>query len=334
MSETVDDTVNDTINDSQEPKYVPFHTPVLLNEVLENLAPEEESSLFIDGTTGEGGHAFAILSRWTKLNYWALDADERIQAKAKVRLASFGDRVKFHLGWFDEFFENYPGDRKPDRILLDLGISMFHYEGSGRGFSFRLAESLDMRLNPEEGQSAADLVNRLEEKDLADLIYKYGEERLSRRIARAVVLRRKEKNFVNADDLAQVIYSCVPAEVRRMRIHPATKTFQALRIAVNHELDRLEAVIPAAFKQLKVGGALGIITFHSLEDRIVKNIFRDLASRCVCPKEQMRCNCGGVALAKVTKAIGPTDEESRENPPSRSAKLRVAIKIREDRKSE
>lgn len=309
-----------------------FHTPVLLQETLEHLAPEDREMLMVDGTTGEGGHAFHFLSRWTKLKYWALDADRDIQAKAKIRLAEFAGRVNFHLGFFDDFFTAYPLEEKADRVLLDLGISLHHYEGSGRGFSFRYAEDLDMRLDTSAGKSAADLVNTLGETDLADLIYKYGEEKLSRRIARSIVTRRQERPFDRADDLAEVIWFSVPPEARHKRIHPATRTFQALRIAVNHELDRLERVLPAAFANLKVGGALGVITFHSLEDRIVKNIFRDLASRCVCPKEQMRCSCGGVPLAEVTKAIGPTEEECRSNPPSRSAKLRVAVKLRETRK--
>lgn len=308
----------------------PVHTSVLLQECLELLAPETERALMVDGTLGEGGHSEAFLETFPDLRIIGVDADVRIQARARERLAPFGDRICFYPGWADSFFKDYPGsEKKPDVILLDLGISIFHYELSGRGFSFRTNEPLDMRLDPHSGESAADMVNTLNERDLADLIYTNGEERYSRRIAAAIVSARAKSPFVTARSLADCIFSAVPAAYRHGRIHPATRTFQALRIAVNGELDRLPALIDAALSVLAVGGKLGIITFHSLEDRIVKNRFRDASKQCICPPEVPICKCGGrVRVELLTrKPVSPSKEEISRNSPSRSARLRVVRKI-------
>jgi 16S rRNA (cytosine1402-N4)-methyltransferase len=231
--------------------------------------------------------------------------------------------------WFDDFFAFYSEEERPDRILLDLGISVYHYEESDRGFSFGKEETLDMRLDPDSGESAEDLVNNWSEKDLADIIYRYGEERYSRRIASAICRRRGETPIVRADDLADLIRGAVPSQARHGRTHAATKTFQALRIAVNGELDRLERVMVEAFWVLKPGGKLGIISFHSLEDRMVKNFFRDLDRNCLCPPDAFRCTCGDIHRGKLMsrKPVGPTEEEVRRNSPSRSAKLRVIEKL-------
>lgn len=306
------------------------HTSVLLQECLELLAPETDLPLMVDGTLGEGGHSEAFLESFPNLRIIGVDADVRIQARARERLAPFGDRICFYPGWADSFFKDYPeSEKKPDVILLDLGISIFHYELSGRGFSFRTNEPLDMRLDPNRGDSAADLVNTLNERALADLIYANGEERYSRRIAAAIVAARTKSPFATARSLADCIYSSVPAAYRHGRIHPATRTFQALRIAVNGELDRLPSLVDAALNALAVGGKLGIITFHSLEDRIVKNRFRDASKQCICPPEVPICNCGGrVRVELLTrKPVSPTDEEISRNSPSRSARLRVVRKI-------
>lgn len=306
------------------------HTSVLLAECLEMLAPEQGDSLLVDGTLGEGGHTEAFLAAYPNLRVIGIDADVRIQARARERLAPFGDRVIFYPGWSDVFFQEYPKDQKrPDRILIDLGISLFHYEKSGRGFSFRSDEPLDMRLDPTSGDSAADIVNRMRENDLADLIYQYGEEQYSRRIARAIVETRKIAPFATAKALAECIFTAVPAAYRHGRIHPATKTFQALRIAVNEELDRLPRLLGLALDTLAPGGRLGVITFHSLEDRIVKNYFRDKSKACTCPPEVPICKCGGKPAVELLtrKAMAPSDEEISRNSPSRSAKLRVVRKI-------
>lgn len=312
------------------------HTPVLLNECLDYLSPIGESfernALMIDSTLGEGGHSFNFLSKFENLKIVGLDADKVIQAKARERLSCFGQRMNFFNGWFNDFYANYPSEyEKPDLILFDLGISVFHYEKSDRGFSFRYDEKLDMRLNAESEKSAADLVNELSETELADMIYLYGEEKLSRRIAKAIVDARSGGKIESSKALAEIIWNCVPANYRYGQIHPATRTFQALRIAVNGELKRLPKALSDAFACLKPGGKMGVITFHSLEDRIVKNYFRNLGKQCVCPPEVAVCRCGGSECAELLtrKPICPTEEEIKANSPSRSAKLRVIRKIKD-----
>ena len=311
------------------------HTPVLLQETLKWLSPENETfsdnAFMVDSTLGEGGHSYAFLNRFENLQIIGLDAEQNIQARAKDRLACFGDRMKFHWGWFNDFYANYPDNLpKPNLILFDLGISVFHYEKSGRGFSFRYDEALDMRLNDSEGNSASDLVNTMHEEELANLIFNYSEERYSRRIARAIIENRKLAPITNSKVLAQIIYDCVPSGYRHGGIHPATKTFQALRIAVNAELNRLPEALHSAFDVLQIGGKMGVITFHSLEDRIVKNTFRNWSKVCSCSPEQPICTCGGSAKVELLtrKPIGPTEEEVKDNSPSRSAKLRVIRKLR------
>ena len=310
------------------------HTPVLLNECLDLLSPlgerYENQAVMVDSTLGEGGHTFNFLSKYPNLSVIGVDADPVIQARAKERLASFGERVHFYNGWFDEFYKNYPSEyERPDIILFDLGISVFHYEKSERGFSFRYDEKLDMRLNPNREKSAADLVNELPEEKLADLIYLYGEEKLSRRIARAIVEARHGGKIESSKALAEIIWNAVPANYRYGQIHPATRTFQALRIAVNGELERLPRSLHSAFNCLKENGKMGVITFHSLEDRIVKNYFRNLGKKCVCPPEVAVCRCGGRQCAEILtrKPVCPTEQEIKVNSPSRSAKLRVVRKL-------
>jgi len=310
------------------------HTPVLLNECLEYLSPVgekwENHCLMIDSTLGEGGHTYNFLKKYNGLSVVGLDADSTIQARAKERLSEFGERIHFYNGWNYNFYANYPSEyERPNIILFDLGISVFHYEKSQRGFSFRYDEQLDMRLNSTEGESAADLVNNLPEEKLADLIYLYGEEKLSRRIASAIVQARKGGRIESSKALAEIIWNAVPANYRYGKIHPATRTFQALRIAVNSELKRLPKALHDAFNNLLPDGKMGVITFHSLEDRIVKDYFRNLGKQCVCPPEVAICRCGGKQCAEILtrKPVGPTEEEIKANSPSRSAKLRVVRKI-------
>ena len=310
------------------------HTPVLLQECLDYLSPVgeayENDALMIDSTLGEGGHTFNFLSKYPNLTVIGVDADKNIQAKARERLSQFGERIHFYNGWFDDFYNNYPSEyEKPNLILFDLGISVYHYEESERGFSFRYDEKLDMRLNPDREKSAADLVNELTEEKLANLIYLYGEEKLSRRIAHAIVTARQGGRIESSKGLAQIIWDAVPANYRYGNIHPATRTFQALRIAVNGELERLPRSLHAAFGCLKEGGKMGVITFHSLEDRIVKNYFRNLGKKCVCPPEIAKCRCGGKQCAEILtrKPVEPGAEEIKVNSPSRSAKLRVVRKL-------
>ena len=310
-----------------------IHTPVLLEECLSFLCPSdvaEGSGLFmVDATIGEGGHTEAFLRRFPRLSVAGVDADADILERARVRLSEFAGRVLFFNQWSDAFFSEYPKELpQPDIILMDLGISLFHYEMSGRGFSFRAGEPLDMRLDLSLPKTAADIVNGMSERDLADIIFRYGEERYSRQIAAAVAQRRRGAPFRTAQELAECVYSVVPPPYRHGRIHPATRTFQALRIAVNGELSRLPAMLEKAFEALKPDGVFGVITFHSLEDRIVKNAFRDLCRNCTCPPEMPICECGGKAAAQpvTKKAVMPSDAEIAANPPSRSAKLRVIRK--------
>jgi 16S rRNA (cytosine1402-N4)-methyltransferase len=312
------------------------HTPVLLKETLKYLSPEGENYgknvLMIDSTLGEGGHSFAFLSKFPELHITGLDADKNIQARARERLAPFGSRMNFFNGWFNDFYENYDMDgERPSLILFDLGISVYHYEKSGRGFSFRYDEPLDMRLNASEGENAADIVNEWNESQLANMIYLYSDEKMSRRIARAIVEARKGGKIASSKALADIIWNAVPANYRYGQIHPATRTFQALRIAVNSELKRLPKALHCAFNVLKDGGKMGVITFHSLEDRIVKNYFRNLGKQCVCPPEQAVCVCGGSPCAEILtrKPVEPSVEEVKVNSPSRSAKLRVVRKLRD-----
>lgn len=312
------------------------HTPVLLNECLKYLSPigekYENHCLMIDSTLGEGGHTFSFLSKYKNLEVIGVDADSVIQERAKKRLSEFGNRIHFYNGWFNDFYKNYPSEyEKPNLILFDLGISVFHYEKSQRGFSFRYDEKLDMRLNPNSEVSAENLVNELSEEKLANLIYLYGEEKLSRKIAKAIVEARKGGKIESSKQLAEIIWNAVPSSYRYAQIHPATRTFQALRIAVNGELKRLPSALHNAFNVLKPDGKMGVITFHSLEDRIVKNYFRNLGKKCVCPPEVAICRCGGTPCAEILthKPICPTQEEIKQNSPSRSAKLRVVRKIRD-----
>lgn len=312
------------------------HTPVLLNECLSYLSPVgepfESSAYMIDSTLGEGGHSFNFLSKYPTLKIKGLDADSVIQTRAKERLSPFGERMSFYNGWFNDFYRNFPSDaERPNLILFDLGISVFHYERSGRGFSFRHDEVLDMRLNSETTESAADVVNTMEEQKLANMIYLYSDEKYSRRIASEICRVRQTSRIESTKQLADIIFNAVPAKYRHGNIHPATRTFQALRIQVNSELSRLPEAIHDAFNVLAPMGKLGVITFHSLEDRIVKNYFRNLGKQCVCPPEVPVCNCGGIPCAEVLtrKPVEPTEEEVRTNSPSRSAKLRVVRKLRD-----
>ncbi len=306
------------------------HKPVLLEECLNFLKPFESDNLFVDGTLGEGGHSEAFLNRYPQLTVIGIDADSKIQGVAKQRLASFGERIRFVNSWSDDFFENYPAElAKPNLILIDLGISVFHYNKSGRGFSFNSTEPLDMRLNSGSEITAADIVNSYNEKELADLIFNLSEERYSRRIAAAILAKRAELKFSTAKELADCIFYAVPKNYRHGKIHPATKTFQALRIAVNGELDRLPRLLELSFSVLAEQGRLGVISFHSLEDRIVKLYFRELAKSCTCPKNVPICKCGAKprALLITKKAVKASAAEIKDNPPSRSARLRVVQKL-------
>lgn len=309
------------------------HYSVMQKEVLDYLQPAEENSLLVDGTLGEGGHSELFLGRYPEMRVVGLDADASILEVARKRLAPYGSRFRSYNQWFDSFFRHYPlGDERPDLVLFDLGISVFHYEKAGRGFSFQRNEPLDMRLHGGLESSARDIVNNYPEEELANLIYTYGEERYSRRIAGAINRARREGEIGTTGELADIIRGCVPPAYRRGRIHPATRTFQALRIAVNGELARLEDALARGLATLRPGGRMGVITFHSLEDRIVKWFFREKNKACTCPPDTPICKCGGRPVVEILtkKPVRPGEEEIAANPPSRSAKLRVIRKLRDE----
>ncbi|MDR3343873.1 MAG: 16S rRNA (cytosine(1402)-N(4))-methyltransferase RsmH [Treponema sp.] len=304
------------------------HTPVLLEETIQFLAPRSAGELMVDATLGEGGHSYAFLSRFPNLQVIGIDADPDIQGVARERLKVFGDRVCFYAGWSHDFFADGPSARL-DTILIDLGVSRYHYERGGRGFSFMKDEALDMRLDPARGCGAAALIANLSEKDLADLLYYNAEERYARRIARGITEARSRGTITSSVALAEIVAWAVPAHYRHGPIHPATRTFQALRIEVNGELARLPELLEGALAALKPGGRMGVMSFHSLEDRIVKNFFREGHKDCTCPPHEPVCRCGGHRKVNLVtpKGVVPQAEEIRNNPPSRSARLRVVEKV-------
>jgi 16S rRNA (cytosine1402-N4)-methyltransferase len=305
------------------------HVPVLLEAVLELLAPPEGESCLVDATVGEGGHAEAFLSRFPLLRVVGVDKDGEILARAEARLASFGDRVRLVRSGFADFFERELGALRPQRILMDLGVSMFHFERSGRGFSFRAEEPLDMRLDSAAGGTVAELLQAVEQAELERLLRDNGEEPQARRIAAAIVRHRdREGPITRSAQLARIVAGALPPEARRGRTHPATRTFQALRIAVNDELGELARALPAAFRGLSGGGRMGVIAFHSLEDRLVKRFFRERARACTCPPEWPICQCGGKSELELLtrKPVSAGEEERRANPASRGARLRVVEK--------
>ena len=289
------------------------HTPVMKNEILSYFAPVSENPVMIDCTTGEGGHSQAFLDKYPALTVIGFDRDRSIQAKAIERFLPYGSRFIPVNGWFDEELAKRE-DCSADMILFDLGISIFHYVESQRGFSFRADEKLDMRLDENQKLSAETVVNEYSEEELADIIYQYAEERYSRRIARRIAEERSRERITTASRLADIIYSAVPLQYRHGHIHPATRTFQALRIEVNNELDRITPALQDAVRVLKPKGRLAVITFHSLEDRQVKWFFKNKAAQ------------DGSITILTKHPVVATDEECRDNPPSRSAKLRIVEK--------
>lgn len=287
---------------------MPFaHIPVLSQEVLAGLEPQP-GDRYLDVTVGGGGHSHALLTAVPTLQLVAVDQDAQALAAAQQTLADYSDRVQF---WHGNFAQYDPGELRFDGIIADLGVSSAQFDIPERGFSFRHAAPLDMRMDQRQELTAADMVNHWEEVQLANIFYTYGEERLSRRIARRIVERRP---FETTTELAEAIAHAVPRKYRYGRIHPATRVFQALRIAVNQELAVLETFLAHAPNWLRPGGRIAVISFHSLEDRIVKHTLR--------ASPQLR------VLTK--KPILPQPDELDQNPRSRSAKLRLAERVVEE----
>jgi 16S rRNA (cytosine1402-N4)-methyltransferase len=288
-----------------------YHAPVLVDEVLSWLAPVPPGTWIVDGTVGVGGHAAALLSQATESRLLGLDRDAGSLSHAARRLGLFAARCVLRHADFRHLDDEARacGAVPVHAILLDLGLSSFQLQQSGRGFSFQGDEPLDMRFDTRQPLTAAELLRRTPESELAGIIYEFGEEPAARRIARRLVEARGRAPIETTRQLADLVASAIPPRRRARRIHPATRTFQALRIAVNDELEGIETALPKAAELLAPGGRFGVIAFHSLEDRLVKNAFRRLAQS------------GWRALTR--KPIRPSDDEVHSNPRARSARFRV-----------
>lgn len=320
----------------------PAHRPVLYHEIIHALRPAGGNS-YVDGTVGAGGHAWGILdASRPDGRLLGLDVDPQALALAAERLVPFGSRAILRQVSYASLREQLArlDWGAVNGILLDLGVSSMQLDTPERGFSFQSDAPLDMRFDPTHPLTAADLVNEWPEKELAQIIYRYGEEPQANRIARAIVAARP---LHTTHELAEAVLQAIGREAARGRrkrgrssedrparhIHPATRTFQALRIAVNHELETLEQALPQAIASLAPGGRLAVIAFHSLEDRIVKQFFRLESQDCICPPRQPVCTCGHKASIKeiTRRPINPSEAEIAANPRSRSARLRVAEKL-------
>ncbi len=306
------------------------HCPVMLQEALE-LLQCRPGGIYVDATVGLGGHAQAVLEQIQPGGLLiGLDRDKESLEKARLRLQPFSNCLRL----LHENFKNLPlvlnnlAVGPLDGILVDLGISSYQILTQERGFSFQSDSMLDMRMDRTQRLTAADLVNGLPEDQLADIIYQFGEERLSRRIAAAIVAAREEGAITRCSQLADIVSRALRVRAF-LRIHPATRTFQALRIAVNQELDGLEDFFVEALSFLKPGGRIAAISFHSLEDRIVKRAFRRLAGQCICDRPRELCKCSRQALAHLIthRAVKPGAAEMETNPRARSARLRAAERI-------
>lgn len=312
---------------SEELKHAIPHHPVLYHEIIQALRPGS-GGRYVDGTVGAGGHAWGILQASAPDGLLlGLDIDPQALALAQHRLAEFGKRVTL----IQASYVNLPeclkelNWRDVNGIVLDLGLSSMQLKDRERGFSFQSDAPLDMRFDPRNPVRAADLVNRLAEDELVDLLVRYGEEHHARQIARAIVAARP---LSTSGELATLIARVVRRGAHE-RLHPATRTFQALRIAVNRELEAIEKALPLAVSLLSPAGRLAVISFHSLEDRLVKQFFRRESKDCLCPPRQPVCTCGHRAILReiTPRPIRPQDEEITANPRSRSARLRVAERL-------
>lgn len=307
------------------------HISVLLDECIDNLNIKPDG-VYVDCTMGGAGHSKEIVKRLSKDGLFiGFDQDINAINTAKERLSEYSDRVKFVHSNFQNLKNELEkiGVYKVDGVLADLGVSSHQLDEADRGFSYMQDAPLDMRMDIRCSFSAYDVVNTYSEAELSKIIKDYGEDNWAKRIAKFIVEGRKEKNIETTGELVEIIKKAIPKKARIDGPHPAKRTFQAIRIEVNNELGVITEMIDDAASIMNEGGRICIITFHSLEDRIVKNAFRDLATDCICPPHIPICQCDKEALVKVItrKPILPTDKEIEENPRSRSAKLRVAERI-------
>jgi len=302
------------------------HLSVMPEEVLNWLRPVA-GGIYIDGTLGGAGHARLVLESAVGCRLIGLDRDPAALQEASDVLAIYGERVSLHQTTFDQAAQTLQqlGISAVDGMLLDLGVSSHQLDTPERGFSFRYDAPLDMRMDPTSGMTAADVVNRAEEAELMQIFFKYGEERYSRRIARKIVAQRQQSPLMTTAELADLVRQAIPGGQRPGKIHPATRIFQALRIHVNDELGQVERGVEAGISLLKSGGRLVVISFHSLEDRIVKHLFREKARGCICPPRLPVCQCNNTPDVKLLtrKGVKATAAEVDENVRSRSAILRA-----------
>ena len=307
------------------------HTPIMVAEVLSLIKPER-GGVFVDGTLGGGGHAEAVLKLLPESGkLFGIDRDDDALQAASARLSRFGERFTAIKGNFFDMKTLLAarGVTAADGILLDLGVSSYQLDAVERGFSYKAEARLDMRMDRSAPLSAYEVVNTWSEQDLTDIFYEYGEEKFSKRIANRIVEARKTQPIETTTALAELIKGAIPSKFRNEPQHPARRCFQAIRIAVNGELDGLDAAIRSAHDLLKPGGRLAILTFHSLEDRIVKNVFRSFEQPCTCPKSAPVCICGRIPTAVVLTRhpLIASEEEQQKNSRSTSAKLRAIERI-------
>jgi 16S rRNA (cytosine1402-N4)-methyltransferase len=306
------------------------HVPVLADEVVATLDPRPGETI-VDGTFGAGGHATLLAQRLRgdgKLI--AIDRDPTVAPFFERFRRDTGLKARLHHGEFSSVLRHLADNGvRADVVLLDLGVSSMQIDRPDRGFSYAVDAPLDMRMDPSAEYSAQALVNEADERDLADIFKRYGEERYARPISRAIVRRRQERPFERTGDLVEVIKEAIPAPARFGEGHPAKRVFQALRIEVNDELGAVERALPAALEMLRPGGRLGVIAFHSLEDRLVKQFLRREEQGCTCPPDFPVCVCGSSPTIRATprRAIRPTAAEIARNPRAQSARLRVGTKV-------
>lgn len=306
------------------------HAPVLLNECIEGLDIKPDG-IYVDGTLGRAGHSSEIIKRLEDGRLIGIDRDMTAIIEAGEKLRQYGDRFTAVHGNFSRIGEILDdlGIDKVDGMLFDLGVSSPQLDDGERGFSYMTDAPLDMRMDRDQSLTAYEIVNTWPEEELRRILFDYGEERYSPKIAAEICRRREKSPIGTTTELAEIIKSAMPAKALREKQHPAKRSFQAIRIAVNDELGEVSDMLDTAADRLKIGGRLCVISFHSLEDRLVKNAIRRRENGCTCPKNFPVCVCGFVqTLKSVTrKPITPTDEELESNPRSRSAKLRIAQRV-------
>ena len=306
------------------------HVPVMPGEVTEGLNIKE-NGIYLDCTLGGGGHSDLILKKLTTGRLIAIDKDEEALAFAKSRLSEYGDKVTFVHSDFkraDEVLDDLNIDRI-DGVLMDLGVSSYQLDAAERGFSYRFDAPLDMRMDKTQFLTAFNVVNEYNELDIADILFRYGEERYARKIAANIIRYRQQQSIRTTGQLAEIVEKSYPPKERFKGGNPCKRTFQAIRIEVNGELRELDEIIGKLAERLNKGGRICVITFHSLEDRIVKREFQYLEAKCICPPKQPVCTCNKVQTVKIItkKPLTASEEELAVNPRAQSAKLRVAERV-------